>query len=58
MAQILLLTLKFTVIALVLGIEMSSTLADISCLFKRPGLLFRSLAAMYLVVPLASSGNG
>jgi bile acid:Na+ symporter, BASS family len=50
----LLLTLKFAVAALILAIGMGSTFLDLTYLWRRPGLLARSLLAMYVLVPLAA----
>jgi len=50
----LLLTLKVSVGALILAIGMGSTFSDLTYLWRRPGLLLRSLLAMYVLVPLAA----
>jgi BASS family bile acid:Na+ symporter len=54
MAEILLLTLKTSVGVLILAIGMGSTFGDLTYLWRRPGLLLRSLLAMYVLVPLAA----
>jgi BASS family bile acid:Na+ symporter len=48
----LLVTLKVTVFVLIVAIGLDSRLADVRYLWRRPGLLLRSLVAMYVVVPL------
>lgn len=53
MTSALLIALQSSVVVLLVAIGMSSTLADVTWLWRRPALLVRSLAAMYLVVPLA-----
>jgi bile acid:Na+ symporter, BASS family len=50
----LLVTLKLAVGALILAIGMGSTFSDLTYLWRRPGLLLRSLLAMYVLVPLAA----
>lgn len=52
LTQILLLLLKLCVPALVLAVGMGATIGDLLFLARRPGLLLRSLLAMYVVVPL------
>jgi BASS family bile acid:Na+ symporter len=54
MTSVLLLLLKLSVAGLILAIGMGSTLRDLLYLWHRPGLLLRSLLAMYVVVPLAA----
>jgi bile acid:Na+ symporter, BASS family len=49
----LVLLLKISVGITILGVGASATPADITYLWRRPGLLLRSLAAMYLLVPIA-----
>lgn len=48
----LLILIKLTVVMLILAVGLSSTLAELSYLWRRPALLLRSLIAMYLVVPV------
>lgn len=52
MTETLLLALKLSVVALVFGIGLGSTASDLAYLWRRPRQLARSLAAMYVVVPL------
>ena len=54
MVPTLLWILKASVMALILAIGMDSTLADLTHLLRRPVLLLRSLAAMYVAVPLVA----
>ena len=54
MSALLPLALKLSVAALILAIGMGSRPADLLYLGRRPGLLLRSLLAMYLLVPLAA----
>jgi BASS family bile acid:Na+ symporter len=54
MTMMLILTLKLAVGALILAIGMGSTLSDVTYLWRRPGLLLRSLLAMYVLVPLVA----
>ena len=56
MSALLPLALKLSVAALILAIGMGSRPADLLYLWRRPGLLLRSLLAMYLLVPLAAVG--
>jgi BASS family bile acid:Na+ symporter len=51
---ILLLFLKAAVGIIILAIGMDSTLGDLTYLWRRRGLLVRSVVAMYLLVPLAA----
>ena len=54
MTTTLLLVLKLSVGAIILAIGMDSRLSDLVYLWKRPGLLLRSLLAMYVLVPLVA----
>lgn len=54
MTETLLTILKLSVGALILAIGMGSTFSDLAYLWRRPGLLLRSLLAMYVLVPLAA----
>ena len=54
MTATLLLLLKSAVGVIILAIGMDSTLKDASYLMRRPGLLSRSVLAMYVLVPLAA----
>jgi len=51
---LLLLLLKLAVGAIILAIGMDSTPRDMVYLWRRPGLLLRSVLAMYVLVPLAA----
>lgn len=51
---LLLLLLKISVAIIILAIGMDSTLREIAYLWRRPGLLLRSVLAMYVLVPLAA----
>jgi BASS family bile acid:Na+ symporter len=54
MTELLLTGLKLAVGLMILGIGLSATTADLGLLWRRPGLLLRSLVAMYLLVPAAA----
>ena len=54
MTTTLLLLLKLSVAGLIFAIGMGSTLRDLLYLWRRPGLLLRSLLAMYVAVPLVA----
>jgi len=54
MTAAILLVLKLSIVALIFGIGLGSTPADFGYLWRRPALLFRSLLAMYVAVPLAA----
>jgi predicted Na+-dependent transporter len=54
MTEVLLLLVKISVGALILAIGMGATFADLTYMWRRPGLLLRSLLAMYVLVPLAA----
>jgi len=54
MAQIVVLVLKASIAALLLGIGMRATLADVLLLWRRPAALLRAVLAMYVLVPLAA----
>ncbi|MCO5123454.1 MAG: hypothetical protein M9915_06900 [Rhizobacter sp.] len=54
MTESLLIALKLAVVALIFAIGLSSTLADLSYLWRRPALLARSLFAMVVLVPVAA----
>ena len=55
MTATLLLLLKASVGVIIFSIGMDSTVKDAGHLLKRPGLLLRSVLAMYILVPLAAS---
>lgn len=44
--------LRVLVVVLVVAVGLGSTAADLTYLWRRPGLMLRSLLAMYVVVPL------
>jgi predicted Na+-dependent transporter len=54
MTEILLSALQVSVVLLILGIGMSSRVADVGHLWHRKALLVRSVVAMYVLVPLAA----
>ncbi len=54
MTELLLIVVKLSVVALILAIGLSSTLADLTYLWRRPRQLLRSLLAMYVVIPLVA----
>jgi BASS family bile acid:Na+ symporter len=54
MAEIVLTTLKISVVALIFAIGLGSRTVDLAHLFDRPRLFLRSLVAMYVLVPLAA----
>jgi BASS family bile acid:Na+ symporter len=54
LTELLLTGLKLAVGLIILGIGLSATIADLVLVFRRPGLLVRSLFAMYVLVPLAA----
>ena len=54
MAEIVLTTLKVSVVGLIFAIGMASKPSDVTYLLQRPGLFFRSMLAMYVLVPLAA----
>lgn len=49
--QIVGLTLQVSVMAIVFGFGLNATIADLMYVVRRPGLLLRSLLAMWVVVP-------
>jgi len=54
MTPTLLMALKMSVGVIILAIGMSSTLGDLTYLWRRPVLLLRSVLAMYVLVPLTA----
>jgi len=54
MTTILLVLVKISTVALILSIGMGATFSDILYLWRRPGLLLRSLLAVYVLVALAA----
>ncbi len=54
MTDLLLAGLKLAVGLMIFGIGLSATVSDLALIWRRPGLLLRSMVAMYLLVPLAA----
>ena len=54
MAQIVVLVLKASIAALLLGIGMRASVTDVLALWRRPAALLRAVLAMYVLVPLAA----
>ena len=54
MTEVLLLSLKLSVAAIILAVGIDSTPKDILYLWRRPMLLMRSVLAMYVLVPLVA----
>ncbi len=54
MTAVLLLLLKLSVAAVIVAIGLDSTWRDVWYLRQRPGLLLRSVVAMYILVPLVA----
>lgn len=54
MTAVLLLIVKLSVVALIFAIGLSSTRADLTYLWRRPGQLLRSVLAMYVVIPIVA----
>ena len=54
--QIIMLALQLSILCTVLGFGLNATLADIVYLFRHPGLLIRSLLAVYVLMPLVVVG--
>jgi len=52
LTAVLLMTLKASVALLIFAVGLDSRLKDLRYLWERPGVMLRSLLAMYLVVPL------
>lgn len=52
--QAVLLTLQVSIIATVFGFGLGATAGDVLYLFRRPGLLARSLTAMLVVMPIVA----
>ena len=53
-AATLMLVLKISVTVLILAIGMQSTVDDLTYIWRRPWLLFKSMLAMYVLVPLVA----
>lgn len=56
MTEILLILLKASVVVTIVSVGAGTAPADLTYLWRRPLLLLRSLAAMYLLVPLVAVG--
>ena len=54
MTAYLLLIIKLAVVTLIFAIGLSSTWADLTYLWRRPGQLLRSIVAMYFVIPIVA----
>jgi BASS family bile acid:Na+ symporter len=54
MTGILMILLKISVIATIVSVGAGTTPDDLTYLWRRPGLLLRSLVAMYVLVPLVA----
>jgi bile acid:Na+ symporter, BASS family len=52
LATLIPLVLKASIVLLVVGLGLKATLDDVTSLFRRPGLLLRSLLSMNVVMPL------
>ena len=52
LAELIQLILKVSIVLNVFGLGLNATRQDVTCLFRRPGLLARSLLPMYVVMPL------
>ncbi|WP_147308705.1 MULTISPECIES: hypothetical protein [unclassified Paraburkholderia] len=56
MTEILMILLKVSVVVTIVGVGAGASPADVTWLWRRPMLMVRSLAAMYLLVPLVAFG--
>ena len=56
LARLLPLVLQASIAAIVASIAMGARLSDLSGLWERPGLLLRSLLAMFVVMPVVAVG--
>jgi bile acid:Na+ symporter, BASS family len=54
MTAILMILLKISVVATIVSVGAGTTPGDLTYLWRRPWLLFRSLVAMYVLVPLVA----
>jgi BASS family bile acid:Na+ symporter len=52
--QVILLALQVSILSTVFGFGLKATVDDLFYLWRRPGLLLRSLVAMYLAMPLVA----
>jgi len=55
-AAILLLVIKSSIVLTVLGLGLNATWQDATSLFRRPGLLVRSVLSMNVIMPLVAAG--
>ena len=55
LAQLIVLVLKASIILIVLSLGLKATVGDATYLFRRPGLLLRSLLAMQVIMPLLAA---
>ena len=56
MQQFVVLTLQLSIVCIVFSLGLMSTMADLLFLWRRPGLLLRSLVAMLVVMPVVAVG--
>src|ERR1700759_4864287 len=56
LARLLPLVLQASIAAIVASIAMDARVRDLSGLWKKPGLLLRSLLAMFVVMPVVAVG--
>ncbi|MFM0696962.1 hypothetical protein PQQ64_32465 [Paraburkholderia graminis] len=56
MTETLMVLLKVSIAMLIAGVGAGTSPSELTYLWRRPGLLLRSLAAMYLVVPVVAFG--
>ncbi|WP_371884538.1 bile acid:sodium symporter family protein [Caballeronia sp. S22] len=56
MNEILMMLLKISVVVVIVSVGAGTAPSDLTYLWRRPGLLLRSLTAMYLLVPLVAFG--
>ena len=54
LASTIVLVLKISIALTVLGFGLGASLRDATSLFRRPGLLLRSLVSMYVIMPLVA----
>ena len=54
--QYVILTLQLSIVCIVFSLGLMSTIADLLFLWRRPGLLLRSLVAMLVVMPVVAVG--
>ncbi|SAL55905.1 Sodium Bile acid symporter family protein [Caballeronia arvi] len=56
MTEILLILLKLSIAVLIACVGAGTSFSELTYIWRRPGLLLRSLAAMYVLVPLVAFG--